>query len=266
MGGVLVYGIVAKKNADGVDCATMCQPIAEIEFFQSEVIRACGQLLMPKHDGIRVEIIRTTEDNTQGYLAIYIERSERRPHRSEARNDKQYYKRAGESTFAMEHYDIEDAFRRFSVAHIELERKIYQGGHMFHGDGTGIFLVIVEVSLRNTANLTARFPYLHLLRSGTFEFRGIGPHGGPGLPLRTEPDWDCFEGGADHVINPGVSRPITRISFQLQRLRHDNAPDLASLQPIAIEYRCGCEHSPLTTGSVQITVDDLRSLLQMPSE
>src|SRR5438270_2240995 len=43
MGGVIVYGVDARKNADGIDCATELQPIIEIERFKNEVVRAAGQ-------------------------------------------------------------------------------------------------------------------------------------------------------------------------------------------------------------------------------
>lgn len=49
-----------------------------------------------------------------------VERSDRRPHRSEASGDKRYYKRAGDSSFIMEHYDIEDAFNRTTPAELQL--------------------------------------------------------------------------------------------------------------------------------------------------
>src|SRR5260221_13411383 len=97
MGGIIVYGVNAQKDDDGVDCATEAQPIRDIERFKNEVVRAAGQLLMPQHDGIMIEHIEAADRAGAGYLVIYVERSERRPHRSEAKGDKQYYKRAGES-------------------------------------------------------------------------------------------------------------------------------------------------------------------------
>lgn len=102
MGGLIVYGIDARKNDEQVDCATKVQPISNIERFKNEVIRATGQLLMPRHEGINIEHIPTADASGSGYLVIYVERSERRPHRSEAKGDKHYYKRSGESSFAME--------------------------------------------------------------------------------------------------------------------------------------------------------------------
>ena len=47
MGGVIVWGISANKDDDGVGCATEFQPIASIERFKADVTRLISQALMP---------------------------------------------------------------------------------------------------------------------------------------------------------------------------------------------------------------------------
>lgn len=111
-GGILIWGVDARKADDGVDCAQELSPIADIERFTSEAQTLVGQLLIPRHDGIQIVGIPSETVRGSGYLMVMVERSERRPHRSEAAGEKQYFKRAGDNTFAMEHYDIEDAFKR----------------------------------------------------------------------------------------------------------------------------------------------------------
>jgi predicted HTH transcriptional regulator len=123
-GGVIVWGVEAKKaQGDDVDCARAKLPIADIERFESEMRRCAGDLLMPRHDGIEIAAIPSATKGS-GYLAVYVERSERRPHRSEASGDKRYYKRASNQTLVMEHYDVEDAFKRMVVASLELHYQV----------------------------------------------------------------------------------------------------------------------------------------------
>jgi predicted HTH transcriptional regulator len=119
-GGLLIWGIEAKRGADGVDAAQKKVPIPQLSRFRSDVIRAVAELLMPRHDGIDIETVEDPATAGAGYLAIWVERSARRPHRSEAAGDKRYYKRAGDSSFIMEHYDIEDAFNRIAPTHLRL--------------------------------------------------------------------------------------------------------------------------------------------------
>jgi hypothetical protein len=183
-------------------------------------------------------------------LVIYVERSERRPHRSEAKGDKQYYKRSGESSFVMEHFDIEDMFRRHTVAALDVDWHLQDLGGSSHGDGTASVKMGVVISLTNNSNVTAKFPYLHVV-AGSFQSEIWG---GSGLPLRiTATGWLLFEGGADHVINPGVTREIAKLVFQIPRREHGVAPDLNAVNfPLKVEYGCGCEHSAIRHGVIEV--------------
>jgi hypothetical protein len=117
-GGLLVWGIEARPDpTTKIDHACTLCPIGEIGRFKSDILRACSQVIIPRHDGIAVEAI-AKQDTGAGYLLVYVERSERRPHRSEV--DKLYYKRSGDSSIAMEHYDIEDSFKRIQTPILEL--------------------------------------------------------------------------------------------------------------------------------------------------
>jgi predicted HTH transcriptional regulator len=117
-GGLLVWGIEARPDpTTKIDHACTLCPISEIGRFKSDILRACSQVIIPRHDGIAVEAI-AKQDTGAGYLLVYVERSERRPHRSEV--DKLYYKRSGDSSIAMEHYDIEDSFKRIQTPILEL--------------------------------------------------------------------------------------------------------------------------------------------------
>jgi predicted HTH transcriptional regulator len=88
MGGLVIWGILATKNSDDIDCATGLKPIVEIEKFKSGIERALSQAVMPRHEGIRVASVPYRDG--AGYLLIQVERSERRPHRCEY-GDKQYF-------------------------------------------------------------------------------------------------------------------------------------------------------------------------------
>jgi hypothetical protein len=87
---------------------------------------------MPRHDGIRLAAVRSEQQSGAGYLLVYVERSERRPHRCEATGEGRYFKRAGDNTFPMEHYDIEDAFRRASLPDLAMKWSL-----VWHGGTSG---------------------------------------------------------------------------------------------------------------------------------
>jgi hypothetical protein len=160
MGGVIVWGITAKKDADGVDCATDLQPITNIERFKADVTRLVSQALMPRHEGILVEAIPAQGRDGAGYLVIYVDRSERRPHRAELGVGR-YFKRIGDSAVAMEHYDIEDSFKRLVVPWLTVEWQV-KPGHARAGPDGHFRQIVIDNFVRNPSLITARFPYLTL--------------------------------------------------------------------------------------------------------
>ena len=187
-GGLLVFGVEARKGDDNVDCAQEAKPINNIARFKSEATTASGQLLQPRHDGIVVEAIPSTRQPGAGYLLVHIERSERRPHRSEAAGQKQYFKRAGDSSFEMEHYDIEDAFNRVVLPDLSLHAVIdveeTNDNHymidfqlrLFNSSvksGRNCYVQISNLSI-GRVNFNSPTTFAHTLHAGVSMFSGMG--------------------------------------------------------------------------------------------
>lgn len=95
MGGLLVWGIDAQPQEDGIDCAIERRPISLVEKFKSRIVQLSSELIMPRNELVEVELISSTSSPNSGYLLVHVGRSERRPHRSEAQGDGRYYKRVG---------------------------------------------------------------------------------------------------------------------------------------------------------------------------
>jgi len=116
-GGLLIIGVTCAK-----DVATSVSPIPMFQKAAASLVGQIGELLLPRHDGIEVQTISSTGDS--GYIIVQVARSERRPHMS---FDHRYYKRAGSSSFVMEHYDVEDAFRRVAAPDLHLNWRLSRG-------------------------------------------------------------------------------------------------------------------------------------------
>jgi hypothetical protein len=251
MGGLIVWGVRAEKNADNVDCATEVQPIAEIERFKADVTRLLSQAIMPRHEGIFVEAIPAQGPRGAGYLAIYAERSERRPHRCEF-VDKQYFKRIGDSSIAMEHYDIEDSFKRVVVPWLEVEWLITS--RMGRGGlDANSRQVVIDILLRSPSSVTARFPYLTLthVQGARSQPEGLfSQHRYYGGEYH-------FSFGADHVIHPGLTLPVARLLMPEIPVEPREGGQCrvrrGSLQPVTVAYRCGCHNSRPTAGEFTIS-------------
>jgi hypothetical protein len=255
MGGLFIWGVVAAKNSDGVDCASQLEPIQQIEKFRSEVERAISQAIMPQHDGIRMLSILSSSTPGAGYLVIHVERSERRPHRCEF-GEKQYFKRIGDSSIAMEHYDIEDSFKRVVVPYIEVEYHLSDGGRRSGPEGS-FASVVVSLSLRNRSQVSARFPYLIIESVRGIGFEPMNVHRGFEQPRGT------FNGTADDVIHPDLSIFALNLRREI-RIREGYLPRGTLQPPILIAFRCGCLHSRPTVGTWEIMEEDVARALNIP--
>ncbi len=199
-----VWGVDARPGQDGIDCAqTPPAPIHGIEQFESDARRLAGQLLMLRHEGIHIAHIKASEPEGAGYLLVYVERSERRPHRCEASGEKGYFKRAGESTFAMEHYDIEDAFRRVAAPSIVIEIIPSYEDKIKIGDAWEERLHF-KIYIENDSDVVAKYIYLKLgdlrnCEADPWVKDSISP-----FTRRIPGDgWDALYCGTEFVLHPG---------------------------------------------------------------
>jgi hypothetical protein len=126
-GGIMVWGVTAKKNDDDVDCAGSAAEIANTAQLVSRLNELTGEVVSPLVDGVRHRALNRAGD-PKGFVATLVPESNSPPHM--ARRDKQYYKRSGDSFYSMEHYDLEDMFGRRQKPRLELsvERGTVQDG------------------------------------------------------------------------------------------------------------------------------------------
>lgn len=199
-GGVIVFGMDCRK-IDGVDQAEKLTPIPVISRAETTVRDAASELLQPRHDGIRVASIPSKEGADAGYIVVDVPRSERRPHRSEATDQKQYFKRSGGSAFAMEHYDIEDAFKRISSPSLRLE--VSYTSTMAIGPDEQHYKL--NIALENTSNVTAKMISLQVWGRNGAPFSD-DRHGPVAVTQSHYNGRLHFAGPADFVIHPGEKR------------------------------------------------------------
>jgi hypothetical protein len=108
-GGIIVWGVDARKQDDGVDCAGERKEFEQLELFVSKLNEFTGQAVFPVVDGVRHKAIET--DGGHGFAATIVPESDSGPHMAKLGEDR-YYKRSGTSFLKMEHFDLEDMFGR----------------------------------------------------------------------------------------------------------------------------------------------------------
>jgi hypothetical protein len=247
-GGLQIWGIDARRESgDEVDCARAVKPVMEIERFKSDVTTLIGELLAPRHDGIAAEAIPSAAIPGAGFLLVRVDRSERRPHMSRAPDDGRYYRRAGGSTYAMEHGDLEDAFNRRRVAALEFAWDWRDGVTMANGPNRVLHRSQLVLGLQSSAVTSARFPYLHVHPQMGCVIDEFGIDGirntDMNRGLRDGP-WFRFSGGANDVVHPGETLWVAALKVDVICNDRDRTVTLAGLPVInaevAFAVRYGC--------------------------
>jgi len=108
-GGIIVWGVDARKSTQGIDCATAPAEIPNVKLFLSRLNTLTGDAVSPLVDGVRHKSIETTQG--KGFAVTLVPESASGPHMAKLGEDR-YYKRSGDSFYRMEHFDLEDMFGR----------------------------------------------------------------------------------------------------------------------------------------------------------
>jgi hypothetical protein len=108
-GGLIIWGVDARKNDQEIDCASEPKEIASIKLFVSKLNEYTGQAVSPIVDGVRHKAIETTPG--KGFAVTLVPESDAGPYMAKLGEDR-YYKRSGGGFYRMEHFDLEDMFGR----------------------------------------------------------------------------------------------------------------------------------------------------------
>ena len=241
-GGLIFWGIDARKNENGVDCAVAKKPIKDIFNFIARLNALTGESVIPLVDSVQHKAV--IETASQGYAVTLVPASDAGPHRALGGLN-HYYKRSGDSFYRMEHFDLEDMFGRRKKPLLSLDSVLRRGSVIGgQGDPRTTYEINIIVGIRNQGRGIAKYPYLAL--------RVISPHHlekpwntvTPNLNLQALNDWDVggeFQrfGATDSVVvHPHTFLQVARIKVSLSQ-------ETLVLEDIVIDFEIAAEDFPL---------------------
>ncbi|HJU12512.1 MAG TPA: ATP-binding protein [Candidatus Binataceae bacterium] len=254
-GGVIIYGLEAKRGSDNRDVVQAVKPLKDTELVRSRILALIGQLIQPPVEGIIVASRRKSDGS--GYVIVFVPPSDSGPHR--ARPLREYYRRHGSSSLPMEHYELEEMFGRRRRPKLELYSRIK---HQRWGDPEQGYSAVVHVGLRNTGRAIAKYPGLLLKNCKTWAYGtdGNGNWGLPPLPA-SEPNHLRHGGSIERVIYPGVDLDVTVILHPVQLAKKIGDQTIAC-EDLVVEYEIYAEDMPTVKSALRISSDSIiRSLL-----
>lgn len=249
-GGLIIWGVVAKKNNDGIDCAVRRQEIDPLALFISRLNELTGQAVSPIVEGVQHRPILVKNDS--GFVVTLVPESESGPHMAKLGEDR-YYKRSGDGFYKMEHFDLEDMFGRRRRPHLIIRTtptEIRQLG------GPRAELLIL-LSIENTGRGTAKTPFLSIdLSTGAklYEY-GVDGNSNLGLPIirkhRGNRREHHFGANPNIVIHPDMILDITQISIPVPTKPSD----------LTFSCRIGAENMRTLQELVVVSARDISTLM-----
>lgn len=153
-GGLIIWGVEARKNAEGVDCAGSLAPLEQVQLLVTRLNSLTGEATDPGIDGVRHRSIEI--GGGRGFAATMVPESETGPHMAKL-GDNRYYRRIGDRFYRMEHYDIADMFGR------RRKPKLIVFYRITGTKGSAE----VHLGLRNEGRATARAPFFAFQNEGS---------------------------------------------------------------------------------------------------
>lgn len=252
-GGLTIWGVEARKNQQGIDCACSIKEINPLSLFISKLNEFTGQFVSPIVEGVKHKDAVTSGD--KGFAITLIPESDAGPHMAKG-GEGRYYKRSGDSFYPMEHFDIEDMFGRRKKPKLSLCVDIKSAGRSSGPEGKKygchVFLGI-ENSGRGIAKYAAlaievEEPY-HLVgdikyhTGKDFEFQKLESSGSNKV---------IYSLGADVVIHPKSSLLIALVAFQIGERQKE-------IKDIVIEAEIMAEDMSIVEERKIVSSDDIRS-------
>lgn len=235
-GGFIVWGVDARKDDHGIDCATEAREIQPISQLLARLNELTSRAVDPPVDGVRHKAIISGDES--GFAVTFVPESDSGPHMAKLGEDR-YYKRSGDTFYKMEHFDLEDMFGRRKKPKLTLEAEFIQN----RGE--------ILIGVRNDGRGTAKAPYLSFVVPEPFSLAmyGVDGNGRTGLPQLHHGGNNSrnprFGANSDVVIHPNTIHDITKIEF---RGREENRPD----GEFEIEFEVAAEDVQLIRSSVVV--------------
>lgn len=247
-GGIIIWGIDARRNSNGINCAIEVKGISDAKLFLTKLIEFSGQFVSPIVDNVEHKIIKI--DRTKAVVGSYIPASDIGPHMAKAGEDR-YYKRSGDSFYKMEHFDIEDMFGRRKKPILRLCTAVKKGGED-RGPGYHDYRGIVRVYVENIGRGIAKYTYLAFTINSPYQI-----YHGMSKVMKDHQGKYKFTHSTDSVIHPGTMEEMALIEFGYAKTQQ-------TYDDLIIQYEIVAQDAKIERGSLVVKGAKMAQVI-MPS-
>jgi hypothetical protein len=273
-GGLIVWGIEAKRSPNGEDVASELKTIDGLATFHSDLNDLIRNATKPTVPGVVNYRVFEDKPGDRGYVVTFVPPGTHPPYRAEYDNNNHFYKRAGSQFYPMEPYDLRDVIFRqnYPKLEVELESEDEDTSNASH------HIYSLRVVIRNRGPLTllgfklvidvpAQLYYRPFIDERDIQFAAVRP-----IPVDRAEGVSAFRTvrreGIDYqrleVVRPSSAHPIFRLFPEdeeivvgrstLPVLRYRMNYDLfqSRVRDAAVHYTLYGENIPPLSGSKRV--------------
>ena len=259
-GGVVVWGVDARKGRDSIDAAQTSRPIPGLQRFISDLRSHTPQLVAPGLKETEHKPIKARRTDDTGYAITYVPAGQEGLQMAMASKQQRYYHRIGDTFLPMPEYMVAAGYHhRRPHPRLELTGRLqFFENHLRYGRN-----VLFHLWICNRGAGIARYPALAVYENETFKLGPFGVGEKPAFPQRAGIDeggrrTHMFCGGANDVLYPGTSMWIT----------HGHLPPALSIglgsPSLPVEYVLYCDGF-VFPGVFEVQASSLIEAIQSPS-
>src|SRR5579862_619910 len=233
-GGLIIWGIDARRGPDEIDCAQQAVPLADAVLFLAKLVEHSASSTSPPVPGV---VHRIVEGPGGPFALTYVPEGSGGPYMAKGGEDR-YYQRSGDRFVRMEHFGVADMFGRRRRPRLVLTLTKEPNGGLL-------------ITLTNEGRGVAKSPYLSLALPSNFRPSqyGFDGNGRFGLRFVGHAYGKCtFGGDTDKVIHSEQSLLVSRIDATV--IGVNNQPIIKGLQ--TFDYELAAEDVPLERGSLVV--------------
>lgn len=266
-GGVIVWGVDASKNENGVDAANDQKPIANARAFLTQLNSLLSDSLTPLVSGVQNFYIPLPGQPENGFVITYVPASDLPPHRA-LLSVNQYCMRVGDSFVTMEHSHLEDAFGRRQRPVLEIYYEIESGAIYGGISGKREFECEIVFGIRNVGRYVATYPAIRVQAKENLILLEVSRRQGLDRVYQTENDKQkngyMFVGSVNDVIHPGSYKAVYSLTTR-KRINESyiyGSESLPEDSVFSFSYEIFAQGCEPVQGEVIIPFEEVKQALQ----
>jgi hypothetical protein len=199
-GGIVIWGLFAKeRDKSSPDLIREAKPIKKVTKVKTDFDSIIGKVVSRRVVGVQNKVVYTDKQEDTGFIVTKIPKSDEAPHRVEGehKGSRRYYRRHGNCSSEMEHYELEELFGGRSMPYLKLVLSAKNEGLR-----NGLSECRVKFGLKNTGKSLAKYPFLQieLPHQLTHDILGIDGNRNIGIPHAIG-KLSKYQGDVNHVIH-----------------------------------------------------------------